>query len=538
MQSRSIVMVGVIMALFLASLNQTMVSTSMPRIIASLGGMELYSWVFTAYMLASTVTVPIYGKLSDLFGRRPILLFGMSVFVLCSLLASFAHSMTQLILIRGLQGVGAGAVLPIAFAIVADLYPPAERGKIQGFIGAVFGVASLIGPLAGGWITDNWGWHWTFLVNVPVGLLAIAVVAFTAPKRQRDHADVSIDYLGAALLVAAVTPFLLWSSLAGHNFPWVSAPSAGLLAVAVAFGWAFLWQERRAADPIVHLDLFRNDIFTVAVLVGTFTGVVMFGSTMFIPLWAQGVVGISATHAGAVTTPMTLAMVVASSISGNIASRTGRYRTLCLVGGAVLAFGTFMMTRLTADISLWSLTAHVTLLGLGLGISMPLIMLAVQNAVSRDKLGSVTSLTQFFRSIGGTLGVALLGAVMTNASRDAILARFPQLPAGRIPSPQALLSPQVTAQLPAEILSGLRQALATALHSVYFYTFWVALVAFGCTFLLREIPLHKPHKGPVQEATEELATENMVITGMIMADDEPDLLDREDEITSAPRRTT
>jgi MFS family permease len=241
------------------------------------------------------------------------------------------------------------------------------------------------------------------------------------------------------------------------------------------------------------------------------------------------VVGISATHAGAVTTPMTLAMVTASSISGNIASRTGRYRFLCLFGGAVLALGTFMMTRMTADISAWSLTGHVVLLGLGLGLSMPLIMLAVQNAVSREQLGSVTSLVQFFRSIGGTLGVALLGAVMANASRDAILARFPQLPAGQVPNPQALLSPAVTSHLPPQMLTSLREALASALHSVYFDTFWVALAAFGFTFLLRELPLHKPHKGPVQEASEELATENMVITGMIMAEDEPDLLDREEE---------
>lgn len=537
MRERSIVMVGVFMALFLAALNQTMVSTSMPRIVASLGGMELYSWVFTAYMLASTITVPIYGKLSDLFGRRPVLLFGMVAFVLASLLAGFAQTMTQLILIRGLQGFGAGAIMPIAFAIVGDLYPPAERGKVQGLIGAVFGVASLIGPLAGGWITDHLGWHWTFLVNVPVGLLALAVVAFTLPKVQREHGPVAIDYLGAALLVAAVSPLLLWSSMAGHNFPWVSATSFALVAAALAFGAAFVWQERRAKDPIVHLGLFRNDIFTVAVIISSLTGVVMFGATMFIPLYGQGVLGLSATAAGAVTTPMTIAMVTASAISGNIASRSGRYRWLALLGGAVLAVGTYLMTTLGTGTSAWSLTAHVVLLGLGLGITMPLFMLAVQNAVEKRHLGSVTALMQFFRSIGGTLGVALLGAVMTNVSRDAVLSRFPDLPAERVPSPQVILAPEVAASLPAQVIGVLREAMATALHSVYFYTFLAAAAALGLTLVLREVPLHKPHKGLAQEAGEELATENLVVTGMIMPADEPDLLDRQDAPEGHARST-
>jgi EmrB/QacA subfamily drug resistance transporter len=536
MHNRSIVMVGVIMALFLASLNQTMVSTSMPRIVASLGGIELYSWVFTAYMLASTVTVPIYGKLSDVFGRRPVLLVGMVLFVLASLLAGFAQTMTQLIGIRALQGLGAGAVMPIAFAVVGDLYAPAERGKVQGFIGASFGIASLIGPLAGGWITDHLGWHWTFLANVPIGLLALAVVAMTLPKTQRAHGAVSIDYMGAAFLVASLTPLLLWTSMGGHDFPWLSAQSLAMLGVALGFGAGFLWQERRAKDPIVHLGLFRNEVFTVAVGIAALTGMAMFGATMFIPLFAQGVVGLSATEAGAVTTPMTLALVVASSVSGNLASRTGRYKPLCLVGGVILAIGAFWMTRLGVDTTGWSLTAHVVLLGLGLGLTMPLIMLAVQNAVAREHLGSVTALVQFFRSIGGTLGVALLGAVMTNASKDAVTARLPNMPPDRAPNPQALLAPEAAAQMPPAMLTILRESLAGALHSVYFYTFLIALAALALTFFLRELPMPKLHKPLMQEAGEELATENIVIAGMIRPEDEPDLLHDEAEKTRPNRR--
>jgi Na+/melibiose symporter-like transporter len=360
-----------------------------------------------------------------------------------------------------------------------------------------------------------------------VGLLAIAVVAFTLPKSQREHGPVAIDYAGAALLVAALTPFLLWTSMGGHNFPWLSLPSLTMVAASVALGLAFLFRERIARDPIVHLGLFRNDVFTVSVLVASLVGMCMFGATMFIPLFAQGVVGLSATHAGAVTTPMTLTMVVASSISGNIASRTGRYKALCLVGGVVLASGAYMMTTLGAHTTQWSLTGHVMLLGAGLGITMPLFMLAVQNAVSRDQLGSVTSLVQFFRSIGGTLGVALLGAVMTNSAKAEAVARFPNLSPDRVPSPQALLSPEIASKLPAQMLTVLRDALATALHHVYLYTFAIAVAAFALTWLLREIPLGKPRHGALQEAGEELATENLVITGMIMADDEPELVDTE-----------
>jgi EmrB/QacA subfamily drug resistance transporter len=537
--TRTLAMAGVVLALFLAALNQTMVSTSMPRIVASLGGMELYSWAFTAYMLASTVTVPIYGKLSDLYGRRPVLLFGMAVFIVCSLLAGFAQTMTQLIGIRALQGLGAGAIMPIAFAIVGDLYEPAERGRIQGMIGAVFGVASLIGPLAGGWITDHWGWHWTFLVNVPVGLLAFAGAMMTLPKTQRAHGAVVIDYMGAALLVLSLTPFLLWTSMGGHQFPWVSGMSGTLLAIALGAGIAFIFQERRAADPIVNLSLFRNDVFTVSVCIAMITGMAMFGATMFIPLFAQGVAGLSATAAGAVTTPMTIAMVTASALAGNMASKTGRYRMLCLLGGVVLAAGTFLFSTMGTATSAWALSLNVIVLGAGLGLSMPLIMLAVQNAVPPAALGSVTAMVQFFRSIGGTLGVALLGAVMTHSTTQAVVARFPDMPADRLPSPQALLSPEVTSRLPAGLLSALRDILGGSLHQVFLVSFGIALAALALTFFLREIPLHKGHKPVLQEVGEELATENLVITGMIMSDDEPDLLDRkaDSEAPGQPRRT-
>lgn len=526
MSARGIAMIGVFLSLFLASLNQTMVSTSMPRIVASLGGMELYSWVFTAYMLASTVSVPIYGKLSDLLGRRPILLFGLALFAVASLLAGFAGSMAQLIGIRVLQGLGAGAVMPIAFAIVGDLYEPHERGRIQGLIGASFGIASLSGPLVGGWLTDHWGWHWTFLANVPIAVLALAVVAFVLPKRQRGHGALSIDALGAAFLVLSLTPFLGWASLGGHAFPWLSAPSMGLLALAVGFGAGFFWQERRAPDPIIHLGLFRNDVFSIAAITTLLGGMVMFGATMFIPLYAQGVLGASATASGAVTTPMTLALVSASAVSGNLASRLGRYRWLCLGGSAFLVLGVFVLSRPELSGHMLGLGLGMVVLGLGLGFTMPLLTLAVQNAVPPAQLGSVTSLVQFFRSIGGTLGVALFGALMAAASRAGVLSRLPDVPAERLPDPQVLLAPGAAERLSAPLVSALRAALGGAIHQVFVVALGVALAALAFNFFLRDLPLARRQHGALQEAGEELAAENPLLPGMIREEDQPDLLDR------------
>lgn len=536
MSARGIAMIGVFISLFLASLNQTMVSTSMPRIVASLGGMELYSWVFTAYMLASTVSVPIYGKLSDLVGRRAVLLFGLALFAVASLLAGFAGSMAQLIGIRALQGLGAGAVMPIAFAIVGDLYEPAERGRIQGLIGAGFGVASLSGPLVGGWITDNLGWHWTFLANVPLAVLALGVVAFVLPKRQRGHGAIAVDTAGAILLVLTLTPFLLWASLSGQSFGWLSPPALGLLAATALFGAALFRQEKRAPDPIIHLGLFRNGVFSVSAAITFLGGMAMFGATMFIPLYAQGVLGASATGSGGVTTPMTLAMVTASAISGNLASRLGRYRTLCLAGGALLAAGVFVLSRPALSGHMLGLAAGMVVLGLGLGFTMPLLTLAVQNAVPPAQLGSVTSLVQFFRSIGGTLGVALFGALMTAASQRMLATSLPGVPAERLPSPQALLVPGAAERMPAQVVAALRDALGGAIHEVFLVALGVSVAALVLTAFLRDLPLAQRRHGALQEAGEELAAETPLAPGMIMEEDQPDLLDRMPGDRPAPAR--
>lgn len=524
-QARSpmVVMAGVMLALFLAGLNQMMVATASPGIVAALGGLELYSWVFASYMLTSTVLVPIYGKLSDLYGRRPIFLLGISLFLVGAFASGFAQTMPQLIALRGLQGLGAGAIFPIAFAIVGDLFAPAERGRVQGLIGAAFGVASLLGPLAGGWITDHVSWRWVFWVNVPVGIVSLAVAAYTLPRKQRVHGPVVIDYAGAALLVGAITPLMLLATMGGHVFAWGSPTALGLGAATLVCGAAFLWVEARAAEPIVPLSLFRNDVFSVSVAASFLVGVLMFGNSMFLPLFLQGVAGASATTAGLVMTPLMLSTVVSSTLAGQISSRTGRYRLLTLGGVGLMALGTFLLSLLAQSSPIWHVTAAAVVMGLGLGVTFPIFLLAVQNAAPPAQMGVVTSLIQFFRSIGGALGVAVLGAALTHHTFTQMSSRFPGM---RVPEPQMLLTPGGAASLAPETLAAMREALAHALHLVFSYGFGVALLAVAVTWFLRELPLRSaPHAPSAAELGQELAADALVVPGTLRPEDEPDLID-------------
>ncbi len=525
-----LVMFGVFLAMFLASLNQTMVSTAMPSIIATMGGLALYSWVFTAYMLTSTVAVPILGKLSDQFGRRPIFVFGIVTFLVGALLAGFARTMPELVAVRAIQGVGAGAIIPIAFAIVGDLYPPAERGKVQGYIGAAFGVSSLIGPFAGGWITDHWGWRWAFWANVPVGLFALAWVLATLAPPARALATPRVDWAGATLLVAALTPLLLVASLGGKYLAWTGAPVLGLVACGLAFTAFFFRAERRAAEPIVPFALFANRTFTVTAVASAFSGVLLFGETMFLPLYAQGVLGMSPTHAGLLLTPLMLGLVAGSTLSGQLASRRGRTRGLAVGGLAIALVGASGLAAAAAlGLGAIAVALIVTVLGGGLGATFPAFLLAVQSSVPRSQLGSVTALVQFFRSIGGTFGVAALGAALTLHVDAGLAARLPDLAAAARPDPQVLFAPGGVGDLAPGMVEAARAALAESLTRVYAYGAVVAVAAFVAALWLDDRPLHAAPMPAAQQAGELLAAEELLVPGMLRPEDEPDLLGDEAE---------
>ncbi len=517
----TLVVASILLGMLLSALDQTVVGTAMPRIAAELGGLDHYAWVFTGYMLASTVTLPIYGKLSDIYGRRLFFLGGMALFLCGSALSGLSQSMTQLILFRTVQGLGAGAILPVAQAVIGDVFPPAERGKWQGLVMALFGLASIAGPTLGGWLTDHWGWRWVFYVNMPVGGTALLTAGMALPRRYR-HQQHRIDYLGAAALVAGAVPLLLAFSWAGDEFAWNSALIIGLLVWAAALLVAFVLVERRAAEPIISPALFRNGIFSVAIAASFLVSVGMFGVVMYLPLFVQGVLGASATGSGVVLTPMLLAFIVSSILGGQILSRTGRYKLLTLGGFIAAAAGMYLLSRTGATTPVGMLIADLVIGGLGIGAILSPLMVIVQNAVVPALLGQVTASLQFFRSLGSTIGIAVLGSVL-NARFDAALqaslplavqqASSPGVLAA-VQNPQAVFSPQTTEQLQQlflalgpqgqslyqQMIAAVRASLTTAMAGLFWVGFLATLLGLMITLFLREIPLSK--RGPADAEPE------------------------------------
>lgn len=455
-------MVGVLMVMLLASLDQTIVSTALPRVIADLQGFDRYTWVSTAYLLTSTVTVPIYGKLSDLFGRKPIFLFGIVLFLAGSALSGASQSMNQLIAFRAFQGLGAGALMPIAIAVVGDLFTPRERGKWQGVTGAVWGLSAILGPTLGGWITQYSSWRWVFYVNLPVGIAAMLVLIFLMPNLRGKVQKVSIDYVGAALLVLGTVPLLLGFTWAGTQYAWNSPQIIGLFVGSVVVLASFVIYEavleRRGGQPIIEPSLFKNRIFTVSALVTAIFGMGLFGSIFFIPLFVQGVVGSSATNSGLILTPLMLTSIVGSIVSGQLVSRLGKYKWLAILGMLISVGGTLMLARLSVTSGNTDVLLAMLVLGLGMGFGMSLYTLIVQNAIP-GKIGQSTAALTFFRSIGGTIALAAMGSIMNTAYLPAFQGALPASIKqaavtspkvaqflGVFNNPQILLQPGVEAQ--------------------------------------------------------------------------------------------
>jgi EmrB/QacA subfamily drug resistance transporter len=404
---------GLMVTLLLAALDQTIVATALPKIVGDLGGITQYSWVFTAYMLTSTVTVPLYGKLGDAYGRKNLFLFAIVVFLLGSALCGAATSMTQLVVFRAIQGIGGGGVFPLSLAVIGNIVPPRDRGRWQGLIGAVFAASSIIGPAVGGFIVDNTTWRWVFLVNLPVGGVALAVISATMPRRARltQH---TIDWFGAGLLAAGTGALLMGLVWGGHQYGWTSAHVLGAFVGAAVLLATFAVVERNAPEPILPFEILRNPIVAGSVACMALVGMAMFGTISYVPLFVQGVIGTSATSSGVVLTPLMLGAVTTSLLSGQLVSRTGRYRWNAILGPLVLTAGMVLLWRMNTSTTNGEAARNMVVAGIGIGSMMQVFVLSVQNAVTRRHIGSATALTQFGRQMGATLGVTIMGVIVNH----------------------------------------------------------------------------------------------------------------------------
>ena len=487
---------GTMLALLLAALDQTIVGTAIPRIVADLNGLDRLAWVTTAYLVTSTTMTPIAGKLGDLFGRKPFLLLGMVGFVAASALCGLSQDMTQLIVFRGIQGVFGGVLFATVFTVIGDLFPPEQRGRLAGLFGAVFGLSSIVGPTAGGFITDHWSWRWVFEVNIPVGTIAVLVVLAGLPYVRSKASWRDIDFWGAITLAAAIVPLLIALSIT-RDHAWTSPQVSGLLAIAAIMLAAFIFVESRASQPIVPLHLFKNPVFTVSMVVGFLTAFGMFGSILFTPLVFQGILGVSATNSGALLTPMMFGLLGASTATGFIMRRIKYYRFLGTLGVTVMIFGMWLLSQVTPSVPQWHVVADLIVVGAGLGITFPLYLTAVQVALPRQYMGVASSQIQFWRNLGGTVGSAILGAVLSNRLPDYLRTRLadahltPQQLA-HLPTsinPNAILQPSVAAQLPPAFLQAVRWALSDTLHDIYLFAGAILILALVSTVFLREVPL-------------------------------------------------
>ncbi|HSW80883.1 MAG TPA: MDR family MFS transporter [Candidatus Saccharimonas sp.] len=534
-RQKIIVMLAVMSGLFLAALDQTIVGTALPKILTEFNALDKLSWVVTAYLLTSTIAVPISGKLSDLFGRRRLLLIGIVVFVLASMLSGVAQNIDQLIAYRALQGVGGGILMANAFAIIGDLFDARERGKWQGIFGAVFGLSSLVGPLLGGFLTDGHtilslttSWRWTFFINVPVGALAFGLIARYMPTIIDRATKPVIDYLGAGLLAVGLASLVLATSLGGTNgLAWTSPQIIGLFAGTVVFLTAFVFVERKAKDPILPLRFFKVPVFNLISIMFLLFGMSFFGAIIYIPTFAQLVLNFSATNSGVILLPMVAALTVGSIIIGQIINKTGRYKIFIVTGLLLAGLGVFTLTGLTPTSNYFDLAWRMAVAGIGLGMAMPVFSLAVQNALPQKDLGAATSSTQLFRSIGGTVGLAIMGGMLNNFLTDKLKdvhnepfvkiaqasghgAQFSNIDANSLQ--QVLSAPaqdaikgQLQGQQPAldafdHLVHTLQTALSSSITQVFMISAVVMGVAFLISFAIKEIPLKHHKEVPTTES--------------------------------------
>ena len=512
------ILFAILLGLFLGALDQTIVAVALPTIVTDLGGQSLLTWTITIYLLTSTITVPFYGKLSDLYGRKPMLMIGITVFLIGSALSGLSQNMTQLIIFRGIQGLGAGALFPISLAVIGDLFTPAERGKYQGLFGAVFGVAAILGPLLGGFITENWSWHLIFFINIPIGIVALAVIARLLPTVKRPDASHNFDYLGGAVFTVAVSAFLIGLTNKQAN-DWGTFAVGGLILIGLALWGVFILIESRAKEPIVPLGLWRDRTYSSSIIATFLVSIGFFGAAVFLPQWFQFVQGATPTYSGLYTLALLAGVIISSVGSGILVSRTGKYKPIIMAGLAVMAVGLYLMSNIRADTPLPVLWSWMFITGLGIGPTLGVFTIVVQNAVPMRSLGVATSNLTFFRQIGGSVGLAALTTIFATRLADEIpvqlvaaglprqmVDQFVSRDGGNAPNffqAGRDLGAVILAAVPAQlqeavkpiipnIVFGIHQAISLAIGQVFLVGVGSTLAALVVvTLFMRQIPLRK-----------------------------------------------
>jgi EmrB/QacA subfamily drug resistance transporter len=510
------ILFAIMLGLFLGALDQTIVAVALPTIVTELGGQALLTWTITIYLLTSTITVPFYGKLSDLYGRKPLLMIGITLFLIGSALSGLSQDMTQLIIFRGIQGMGAGALFPISLAVIGDLFTPAERGKYQGLFGAVFGLSSVIGPLLGGFLTEQISWHWIFYVNIPIGIVALAVIWRLLPTVKRPDASHSLDLAGAGVFIVAVGSLLIGLTNK-QSSDWGTFEVGGLILIGLVLGAVFVLVESRAREPIVPLNLWRERTYATSIVATFLVSVGFFGAAVFLPQWFQFVQGATPTNSGLYSLALLAGLIVSSVGSGILVSRTGKYKLIILAGLAVMAVGLLLMTQIRADTSLPVLWTWMFITGLGIGPTLSVFTIVVQNAVPMKALGVATSNLTFFRQIGGSVGLALLGTVFGNRLAEELPG---QLAAAGVPQPMVDqfaasaggsgatnliqvgddLGASILAQVPEafraaveplipNIVFGIQQSFSLAIATVFLIGALTTVVALAVSVFMRQLPL-------------------------------------------------